>query len=148
VRRYRQADLSSRGGPVTWRRASASRGSSPIATVLRHGRAIPGVPEDGESKTTVAAIIPTGRRGVRVSRLCPLSADTNTSSGDGSSAVNGMLTADQVADDVVAALRNDRFLIPPHPEVAGYFALKAQCHERWLGGMQQLSARHAARSES
>jgi hypothetical protein len=42
---------------------------------------------------------------------------------------------------VVEALRDERFLILPHPEVAGFFAARATDHARWLGGMRKLQAR-------
>jgi NAD(P)-dependent dehydrogenase (short-subunit alcohol dehydrogenase family) len=85
-----------------------------------------------------------GRRGVRVSCLCPQSVDTDmTKDGTGSAGVNGVLTAAQVAADVVATMREEKFLVLPHPEVAKYFLNKGQDYDRWLGGMQKLYALHA-----
>jgi len=85
-----------------------------------------------------------GRRGVRVSCLCPQSVDTDmTKDGTGSAGVNGVLTAEQVAADVVATMREEKFLVLPHPEVAKYFLNKGQDYDRWLGGMQKLYALHA-----
>jgi NAD(P)-dependent dehydrogenase (short-subunit alcohol dehydrogenase family) len=85
-----------------------------------------------------------GRRGVRVSCLCPQSVATAmTAGGTGSAGLDGVLSAEQVAHDVVAALRDGRFLVLPHPEVAQYFRHKAQDYERWLGGMQKLYAAYA-----
>jgi NAD(P)-dependent dehydrogenase (short-subunit alcohol dehydrogenase family) len=84
-----------------------------------------------------------GRRGVRVSCLCPQSVDTDmTKDGTGSAGVNGVLTAAQVAADVVATMREEKFLVLPHPEVAKYFLNKAQDYDRWLGGMQKLYTLH------
>src|SRR5260370_1295146 len=37
-------------------------------------------------------------------------------------------------------IRNERFLILPHPEVAEYFSRKAQDYDRWLRGMRRLRA--------
>ena len=48
------------------------------------------------------------------------------------------ISADEVAAAVVAGIREERFLILPHPEVAGYFAKKASDYERWLRGMRRL----------
>jgi NAD(P)-dependent dehydrogenase (short-subunit alcohol dehydrogenase family) len=88
-----------------------------------------------------------GRKGVRVSCLCPQSVQTDmTRDGTGSAAVNGVLTPEQVADVVVQAMREERFLALPHPEVAKYFQAKAQDYDRWLGGMQKLYAQHMEKS--
>ena len=84
-----------------------------------------------------------GRKGVRVSCLCPQSVQTDmTKGGTGSAGVNGVLSAEQVASDVIETMREEKFLVLPHPEVAGYFLNKAQDYDRWLGGMQKLHAHH------
>jgi NAD(P)-dependent dehydrogenase (short-subunit alcohol dehydrogenase family) len=84
-----------------------------------------------------------GRKGVRVSCLCPQSVQTDmTRDGTGSAGINGVLTPDQVADVVVQTMREERFLALPHPEVAKYFLNKGQDYDRWLGGMQKLYAQH------
>jgi NAD(P)-dependent dehydrogenase (short-subunit alcohol dehydrogenase family) len=88
-----------------------------------------------------------GRRGLRVSCLCPQSVQTDmTAGGTGSAGINGVLTAEQVAADVVATMGEEKFLVLPHPEVAKYFLNKAQDYDRWLGGMQKLYALHTAAS--
>jgi NAD(P)-dependent dehydrogenase (short-subunit alcohol dehydrogenase family) len=84
-----------------------------------------------------------GRKGVRVSCLCPQSVQTDmTRDGTGSAGINGVLTPQQVADVVVQTMRDERFLALPHPEVAKYFLNKGQDYDRWLGGMQKLYAQH------
>ena len=84
-----------------------------------------------------------GRQGIRVSCLCPQSVQTDmTRDGTGSAGLDGVLTPDQVADVVVATMRDERFLALPHPEVAKYFLNKGQDYDRWLGGMQKLYAHH------
>lgn len=83
-----------------------------------------------------------GRRGVRVSCLCPQAVQTGMISGDGGSAgVDGILSPEQVAADVVEAMREETFLVLPHPKVLEYFRAKGQDYDRWLGGMQKLYAR-------
>jgi hypothetical protein len=62
----------------------------------------------------------------------------------GSAGVNGILTPEAVAGDVVSAMRDETFLVLPHPEVAKYFLNKAQDYDRWIGGMQKLYAQHMA----
>jgi NAD(P)-dependent dehydrogenase (short-subunit alcohol dehydrogenase family) len=84
-----------------------------------------------------------GRRGLRVSCLCPQSVRTGmTAGGTGSAGLDGVLEADQVAAELMAAMRGEKFLALPHPEVAKYFLKKAQDYDRWLGGMQKLYALH------
>jgi NAD(P)-dependent dehydrogenase (short-subunit alcohol dehydrogenase family) len=84
-----------------------------------------------------------GRKGVRVSCLCPQSVQTDmTRDGTGSAGINGVLTPEQVAEVVVQTMREERFLALPHPEVQKYFMNKAQDYDRWLGGMQKLYALH------
>jgi len=56
-------------------------------------------------------------------------------------AVDGVLTAEQVADCVLDALAAGRFLILPHPEVAIYERRRADDRERWLSGMRRMQAR-------
>ena len=83
-----------------------------------------------------------GRRGVRVSCLCPQGVHTAMTAGGGRSAAgDGMLTPEQVAADVVVAMRDETFLVLPHPEVLEYFRRKGQDYDRWLGGMQKVYAR-------
>ncbi|MES2999845.1 MAG: SDR family oxidoreductase [Pseudomonadota bacterium] len=86
-----------------------------------------------------------GRKGLRVSCLCPQSVQTDmTAGGTGSAGLDGVLTAEQVAGEVVATMRDEKFLVLPHPEVGKYFQNKGQDYDRWIGGMQKLYALHAA----
>jgi len=90
-----------------------------------------------------------GRKGVRVSCLCPQSVQTDmTRDGNGSAGIHGVLTPEQVAEVVVQTMREERFLALPHPEVAKYFLNKAQDYDRWLGGMQKLYAHHMGEPRS
>jgi len=81
-----------------------------------------------------------GERGLKVSVLCPQAVRTAmTAGGDGGAAgVDGMMEPEQVADCVVEALDEERFLILPHPEVEEYMQRKAGDYDRWLRGMQRL----------
>ena len=86
-----------------------------------------------------------GDAGVKVSCLCPQGVRTNMLAG-GDPATEALLGAgalqpEDVADAVVAGLRDERFLILPHPEVAEYFQRKAGDYDRWLGGMRKLLRR-------
>jgi hypothetical protein len=50
----------------------------------------------------------------------------------------GLLEPEDVAAAVVAGVRDERFLILPHADVADYMALKGAQPERWLKGMRRL----------
>jgi len=84
-----------------------------------------------------------GRRGIRVSCLCPQSVETAmTAGGAGSAGVNGVLSPEAVARTVIDTMRDELFLALPHPEVATYMRGKAADYDRWLGGMQKMYGRH------
>jgi NAD(P)-dependent dehydrogenase (short-subunit alcohol dehydrogenase family) len=85
-----------------------------------------------------------GDRGLKVSALCPQAVESKMTGGfegGGVAGVDGMLTPAQVAEAVVEALDDERFLILPHPEVLEYFRRKASDYDRWLAGMRRLQAR-------
>jgi NAD(P)-dependent dehydrogenase (short-subunit alcohol dehydrogenase family) len=85
-----------------------------------------------------------GRRGIRVSCLCPQAVRTGMVTGDGGSAgADGILSAEQVAQVVVDTMREERFLVLPHPVVEQYFKAKANDYDRWLGGMQKIRSKLA-----
>lgn len=87
-----------------------------------------------------------GEAGIGVSVLCPQAVDTAMTAGiegGGVAGVDGMLSADEVAAAAIAGVRDDVFLILPHPEVAKYVQRKAADPERWIRGMQRLQARFA-----
>lgn len=68
-----------------------------------------------------------------------------TAGGDGGSAGHdGILSPEQVAAAVMATIRDEHFLVLPHPEVLGYFRAKGQDYDRWLGAMQKLYKVHMA----
>jgi NAD(P)-dependent dehydrogenase (short-subunit alcohol dehydrogenase family) len=94
-----------------------------------------------------------GDRGVRVSCLCPMGVNT-AMLGAGTSeagidavgaatvkATGAVLEPEDVAEVVVDALREERFLVLPHPEVLTFFQRKASDYDRWLAGMRRLQGR-------
>ena len=84
-----------------------------------------------------------GRRGVQVSCLCPQAVQTAmTGQGTGSASVDGILQPPQVAEAVVEAVRDGRFLVLPHPEVLDYFRHKAR-RLRPLAGRDAEALREA-----
>jgi NAD(P)-dependent dehydrogenase (short-subunit alcohol dehydrogenase family) len=80
--------------------------------------------------------------GIRVSALCPQGVRTAmlAQEGERNFLTAGALEPDEVAGAVVDAIRDERFLILPHPEVAEYFQRKAADYDRWLRGMRRLRA--------
>ena len=86
-----------------------------------------------------------GRRGIRVSCLCPQSVKTPMIGAGGLSGdTDGLMTPEQVADALEATMRSETFLCLPHPEVADYHRRKGNDYDRWLGGMQKIYAHQVA----
>ena len=86
-----------------------------------------------------------GDAGLVVSALCPQAvrtAMTGGLEGGGVAGVDGMIEPEAVADAVVEGLRDERFLILPHPDVAEYERRRATDHDRWIAGMRRLQARY------
>jgi len=96
-----------------------------------------------------------GDKGIVVSMLCPQAVETNilanspdrTGNGDqergtpGAAAGDGVLQPSQLADTVIEAMAEERFLVLPHPEVQTYRERKASDIDRWLSGMRRFQAR-------
>ena len=92
-----------------------------------------------------------GPQGIRVSVLCPQAVATsikdNSPSRDrmdrspGVASVDGVLSAEDAAAAVVAAIEAERFWVLPHPEVHEYVRRKASDPDRWLHGMQRYQQR-------
>ncbi len=87
-----------------------------------------------------------GDDGVRVSCLCPQGVRTPMTENEGAVAVDqvkalGLIEPEEVAAVTLEALREDRFLILPHPEVATYEQRRAGDRQRWLDGMRRMQRR-------
>jgi NAD(P)-dependent dehydrogenase (short-subunit alcohol dehydrogenase family) len=93
-----------------------------------------------------------GDRGLRVSCLCPMGVNTamlnagldlEDEHGLGArvvAAAGRVLEPEDVAETVVQAIREERFLILPHPEVGEFLRRKGSDPDRWLAGMRRLQA--------
>lgn len=86
-----------------------------------------------------------GDAGVKVSCLCPQGVRTpmlelalEDPVGAAALLADDVLEPSDVAEVVVAGIREERFLILPHQAVAGHMALKAAQPDRWLRGMRKL----------
>ncbi len=89
-----------------------------------------------------------GDQGIKVSVLCPQAvrtAMTADSRDGGVAGIDGMLEAEEVAESVVQAIDEERFLILPHPTVHEYMKRKVSDVDRWLAGMRRLRARFTPR---
>ncbi|HEX9065337.1 MAG TPA: dehydrogenase, partial [Streptosporangiaceae bacterium] len=81
-------------------------------------------------------------RGLTVQAICPMGVRTGMF--DGSDPMMEKLLGptaikpENVTDAVVAAIADGRFLILPHPDVAGMYAGRAAEPDRWLNGMNKL----------
>lgn len=76
---------------------------------------------------------------IRVSAVCPLVVDTPLAArfrlDTGSEPA---MSPDEVAGAVVEGIREERFLILPHPQVEVYLERKVGDRDRWLSGMSRL----------
>jgi NAD(P)-dependent dehydrogenase (short-subunit alcohol dehydrogenase family) len=96
-----------------------------------------------------------GDAGVRVSCICPQGVRTpmlDLAMEDQAAAsaltAGGLIEPEDVADAVMAGIREERLLILPHENVAGFLALKGSDPERWLKGMRRLVRDARAQSPS
>ena len=87
-------------------------------------------------------------RGVRVSCLCPqgvrtemLLGNLDDAAGAAVLAAGGVLEPDAVADAVLDAIAEERFLVLPHAEVADFVQRKAADPDRWLAGMRRARSK-------
>ena len=82
-----------------------------------------------------------GDQGIRVSVLCPQAVRTEMTRGleDAVASIDGMLEPGPVAEACLQAIRDETFLVLPHPEVLTYMRKKTENYDRWIGGMRKLN---------
>jgi NAD(P)-dependent dehydrogenase (short-subunit alcohol dehydrogenase family) len=91
-----------------------------------------------------------GDNGIGVTCVCPMGVDTPllddiTHAADAATRVAGaavtsageVLTAEQVAAAALAGVRDDRFLVLPHPAVLDMYRGKGADYDRWIAGMRR-----------
>ena len=93
--------------------------------------------------------------GIQVCLVCPQAVATRLigvdedsevedgSTGFGGNDVDGILSADYVADCILAGIQQEKFLVLPHPQVSTYFRRKASDPDRWIEGMSRFKKRLA-----
>lgn len=93
-----------------------------------------------------------GNQGLQVACVCPMGVDTamlndGLESADAAQQRSARIVASAgsvlpplaVAEATLAALRERRFLVLPHPEVETFVRRRADDHDRWLAGMRRLA---------
>lgn len=131
-----------------------SRGGGTFLATASAAGLLAQIGDAGYSVTKHAAVafaewlaITYGDQGLKVHCLCPQGVNTDmVRSGAGSSAIEtvtmqGLIEPAEVAEAVAVAMDEGRFLVLPHPEVAGYYQRRATDPDRWLAGMRRLQAK-------
>ncbi|MFB6818277.1 SDR family oxidoreductase [Streptomyces sp. NPDC056347] len=81
-------------------------------------------------------------RGVKVHAICPQGVRTDMLTAAGSAGelvlAPSAIEPEAVADALLDAMAEDRFLVLPHPEVAGYYRARAKDTDHWLDSMNHL----------
>jgi NAD(P)-dependent dehydrogenase (short-subunit alcohol dehydrogenase family) len=82
-----------------------------------------------------------GDDGIKVSVLCPQAVRSEMTRGheDSVASIDGLLEPEPVADACVETIRNETFLVLPHPQVLDYMRKKTDNYDRWIGGMRKLN---------
>ncbi len=85
-----------------------------------------------------------GDQGIKVSVLCPQAVRTEMTKGleDAVASVDGMLEPEPVAEACVQTIREEKFLVLPHPQVLDYMRRKTADYDRWIGGMRKLNRQY------
>ena len=90
-------------------------------------------------------------QGIKVSCLCPLGVRTGMlteeTKGVGKLLMQGSLSPEEVAEEVIKSLEKEEFLILPHPQVIEYFQAKANHYERWLRHMRGEQKKYVLSAE-
>lgn len=86
-----------------------------------------------------------GHRGLVVHCICPQGVRTSMLARTGAAGQlvlqDAAIEPEQVADALLEGMADGRFLILPHPEVRGYYQLRASDTDKWLRGMNRMQQR-------
>lgn len=87
-------------------------------------------------------------RGIKVHAICPQGVRTDMLAATGSAGDLVLqptaIEPDVVADALMKGIEEDRFLVLPHPEVAGYYQARATEPDRWLTTMNHIQQKWEA----
>ncbi|MER7924436.1 MULTISPECIES: SDR family oxidoreductase [unclassified Streptomyces] len=87
-------------------------------------------------------------RGIKVHAICPQGVRTDMLAATGSAGDLVLqptaIEPDVVADALMKGIAEERFLILPHPEVAGYYQARAAEPDRWLTTMNHIQQKWEA----
>ena len=87
-------------------------------------------------------------RGIKVHAICPQGVRTDMLAATGSAGDLVLqptaIEPDAVADALMKGIEEERFLILPHPEVAGYYQARATEPDRWLTTMNHIQQKWEA----
>ncbi|WP_329246625.1 SDR family oxidoreductase [Streptomyces sp. NBC_01478] len=87
-------------------------------------------------------------RGIKVHAICPQGVRTDMLAATGSAGDLVLqptaIEPDAVADALMKGIEEERFLILPHPEVAGYYQARAAEPDRWLTTMNHIQQKWEA----
>ncbi|WTO38183.1 SDR family oxidoreductase [Streptomyces achromogenes] len=87
-------------------------------------------------------------RGVKVHAVCPQGVRTDMLAATGSAGDLVLrptaIEPEAVADALLKGIEEDRFLILPHPEVAGFYQARAGEPDRWLATMNRVQQKWEA----
>ncbi len=87
-------------------------------------------------------------RGIKVHAICPQGVRTDMLDATGTAGdlvlKPNAIEPSAVADALFRGIEEDRFLILPHPEVAGYYQARAADPDRWLTSMNHIQQKWEA----
>ena len=87
-------------------------------------------------------------RGLKVHAICPQGVRTDMLTAAGSAGelvlAPSAIEPEAVAEALFDAMAEDRFLVLPHPEVAGDYTARAGDPDRWIGSMNHLQRKWEA----
>ncbi|MEV0735799.1 SDR family oxidoreductase [Streptomyces sp. NPDC050549] len=87
-------------------------------------------------------------RGIKVHAICPQGVRTDMLAASGSAGDLVLqptaIEPDAVADALMKGIEEERFLILPHPEVAGFYQARAAEPDRWLTTMNHIQQKWEA----